>query len=62
MMSATAPEVSQSGSVYICMSKNAYAFHKYKTCNGLQRCSKEIKKVSVAQAEKAGYRKCKICY
>lgn len=56
LMSAT------ESSVYICASKNAYTYHNKRKCNGLNRCSKEIKKVTVPEAKRAGYRACKICY
>jgi hypothetical protein len=48
-------------SVYICLSKTAYAYHGYE-CRGLSRCTHGIRKLTKAQAIKLGYRACKICY
>lgn len=48
--------------VYICTSKGAKVYHRYKDCKGLSRCSKQIKTVSVEQAKRMGRRECRICY
>jgi hypothetical protein len=48
--------------VYICNSNGAYAYHSSKTCRGLNRCTHEILKVTLADAVKVYKRKpCKIC-
>jgi hypothetical protein len=48
--------------VYICVSKTAVAYHNFKDCRGLQRCTHEIKTVTKEEAIERGYRACKICY
>jgi hypothetical protein len=40
--------------VYVCMSKTAYAFHSSGDCNGLNRCSHEMKALSGTEAQKLG--------
>ncbi|PSJ77130.1 hypothetical protein C7N43_10355 [Sphingobacteriales bacterium UPWRP_1] len=47
--------------VYICRSEHAYAYHKY-TCRGLSNCRAEVSRVSVSDAQRMGYRPCRICY
>ena len=48
--------------VYICNSNGAYAYHSTKTCRGLNRCTHEILKVTLADAVNVYKRKpCKIC-
>ena len=50
-------------SAYICDSKTAYAYHKYKNCRGLNRCTHRIVKISIDDAKNVYYRSaCKICY
>jgi hypothetical protein len=49
--------------VYICSSPKAYAFHKSKTCSGLNRCSYEVKEITKSDATtKLKRSACKICY
>ena len=50
--------------VYICVSKNAVAYHKSKNqCRGLGKCTHDIIKVTKEDAiRKYKYRACKICY
>lgn len=48
--------------VYICTGKYAYSYHSTNTCRGLNRCSAEIKKVTLEQAKKKGRTPCDICY
>jgi len=49
--------------VWICTGEYAYAYHKNKNCRGLNRCSCEIKKVTLKEAKKRERSKpCKICY
>ena len=48
--------------VYICVSNTAYAYHKNESCQGLQRCTHEIKEVSRKEAEEKYRRKpCRWC-
>ena len=44
--------------VYICVSKTASRYHCTESCNGLNRCSHKIEKVSVAEARNRGYSLC----
>ena len=48
--------------VYICTGPKSECYHKTKTCRGLNRCSGQVKQVSLQEAEKMGRRKCKVCY
>lgn len=48
--------------VYICTGPTAYAYHKYRTCRGLNRCTGEIKQISLEQAKSEKRRACKICF
>jgi hypothetical protein len=54
-------EVRQETNVYICVSKNAVAYHVNQNCRGLNKCTHEIKNVTVDKAKSMGYRACKIC-
>lgn len=47
--------------VLICISPNAHAYHTH-LCNGLNRCTHEIKEVTESIARAKGYSPCKICY
>ncbi|MGR6087358.1 MAG: hypothetical protein ACU4F9_04240 [Arcticibacter sp.] len=47
--------------VLICESPNAVAYHAG-YCRGLQRCTHNVARVSVTDAQKYGYRACQICY
>lgn len=48
--------------VYICTGNNAYRYHNSKNCRGLNRCSADIKSVSLEYAKSIGRSPCKICY
>lgn len=48
--------------VYICTGPQSKRYHKTTECKGLERCSKDIKKVTLAHAEDMGRTPCKICY
>lgn len=49
--------------VYVCDSKTSVAYHEYKDCRGLQKCTHEIVYVTKKDAvNKYGKRACKICY
>lgn len=59
--SCSRPE-SDSEMVYVCVSATAPAYHTNKYCQGLQRCTHEIKRVTKKEAkEKYGRRPCEIC-
>ncbi len=49
------------GSVLICESARAYAYHKYQ-CRGLANCRASIIRVSVQDAVNKGRKECRICY
>lgn len=51
----------KSDTVYICTGPKAKVYHKYKDCRGLDRCSGDIKEISLEKAKKMR-RPCKICY
>ena len=46
----------------VCMSKTSYAYHRSDRCQGLNRCSHEVKAMSAADAQKLGKRACQKCY
>lgn len=48
--------------VYVCTGPKAKVYHKTPNCKGLENCSKEIKKVTLEQAQKMNRRACKLCY
>ena len=49
--------------VYICSSPKAYAYHKSKSCRGLNRCSYEIKEIAKSEATGKFKRSaCKVCF
>lgn len=50
------------GTVFICDSENAVAYHAYKKCRGLQRCNNVILEVQPAEATRRKLRPCKLCY
>lgn len=47
--------------VYICTGPKAKKYHRYSDCKGLNKCSGQIKKISLTQAKRS-YTACKICY
>lgn len=49
------------GNVYICTGPTAEVYHAKKTCRGLNRCSDEIKAITLTEAKSMGRRACKIC-
>lgn len=51
----------QEARVYVCYSKNAYAYHAY-MCSGFKRCKASRGEVNISQARAMGYVPCKICY
>jgi hypothetical protein len=48
--------------VYLCMSKTSYAYHSSDDCQGLNRCSHEVKSMSADDAQKLGKRTCQKCW
>ena len=48
--------------VYVCISKGSVAYHSSDNCAGLNRCSHEIKAMSVEAAAGLGKRACLKCY
>ena len=48
--------------VYICTGPNAYSYHSHRDCRGLNRCSEEVKLVTLEYAKEKNRRPCKICY
>jgi hypothetical protein len=48
--------------VYVCMSKSSVAYHSRDNCAGLNRCTHEVKSMSVGTAEEIGKRACMKCY
>lgn len=57
----TAPHQSDS-IVYICTGPSATAYHKTDRCNGLNKCSGDIKRVTVSEAREKHRHPCKICF
>ena len=49
-------------SVYICSSAKSKKYHRTQYCRGLSRCSCQVKKMTIEQAEHKGMTPCKICY
>ncbi|WP_321479777.1 hypothetical protein [uncultured Bacteroides sp.] len=54
--------VKKTSSVYICTGPKSTVYHSNPKCRGLNRCSGEIKAISLADAKEMGRRACKICY
>ena len=48
--------------VYICTGPKAEVYHSRTNCRGLNRCSDDVKKVTLSKAIEMGRRACKICY
>lgn len=44
--------------VFICDSPNSIAYHYKRDCRGLNNCKHEVKKTTVAEAEKIGLKLC----
>ena len=56
------PHEGSNTNVYICTGKSAYSYHNNRNCRGLNRCSSEIKSVSLDYAKSIGRSPCRICY
>lgn len=52
----------KSQTVYYCSGPNAKKYHSSSHCRGLRKCSCRIVKCSKSEAQKKGFRPCKICY
>lgn len=48
--------------VYICTGPKSKCYHKTKNCQGLDRCSKEVLKVTKTYAIDQGRTPCRWCY
>jgi hypothetical protein len=49
--------------VYICDSKNSYAYHASKTCMGISKCRHQLIALTKADAVTKYHRKaCRVCY
>ena len=48
--------------VYICTGSYSKCYHKTDKCEGLEYCSKEIKKISMQEAKEMNRKPCKYCY
>jgi len=48
--------------VYVCMSKGSVAYHNRDNCAGINRCTHEVKCMSIAEAQGLGKRACMKCY
>lgn len=59
MLSVTA---SNETYVYICTGPKSKRYHKTSSCRGLEKCSKDVKKVTLVYAEGKGRTPCNICY
>lgn len=56
------PTQEQTTYVYVCTGPSATRYHRTPDCSGLNRCSREIKKITLAEAEKKGRTACKKCF
>ena len=48
-------------SVFVCVSKGAYAYHTNLRCEGLSNCDAKIAKSNIKEAKEYNYRICEIC-
>lgn len=48
-------------SVFVCVSKGAYAYHTNLKCDGLANCDAEIAKSNIKEAKEYNYQFCEIC-
>lgn len=47
--------------VFICNSLNAKAYHKNDDCKGLEKCTHEIKEITIDEALNKKLKPCKVC-
>jgi hypothetical protein len=52
----------RTATVYVCVSKSSVAYHSRDNCAGLNRCSHEVRAMSVTDAQQLGKRACRKCY
>lgn len=62
LLATTLFTASSDSYVYICTGPAAKKYHKTDKCKGLNRCSGEIKKITLAEAKDKSRTPCKICY
>lgn len=48
--------------VYVCMGPQSKRYHKTKSCKGIKNCSKDIKKMSISEAESKRRTPCGYCF
>lgn len=48
--------------VYVCGGPKSKRYHKTDKCKGLCRCSVEVGRITLREAERSGYTPCRICY
>jgi len=52
---------SETPKVYICQGSKSACYHVRTDCNGLRRCSTQLKEITLEEAKKMGRRPCKVC-
>jgi hypothetical protein len=53
----------EADSVYVCLSREAYAYHCRNNCRGLRQCTHIVKRASIGYAQiKLNRRACGYCY
>lgn len=55
-------DISTDNYVYICTGSYSKCYHKTDKCEGLEYCSKDIKKITIEQAKQMNRKPCKYCY
>ena len=50
-----------SDKVYICTGPQSHAYHTKRNCKGLDRCSKDIKTVTIEEAKRMHRHPCRFC-
>lgn len=48
--------------VYICQGSWSECYHKTKDCEGLERCTTNLREITLEEAKKMGRRPCGYCY
>lgn len=48
--------------VYICTGPQAKVYHRTSKCKGLNKCSGNVKQVTIEKAQSMKRRACKLCY
>ena len=56
------PTQEQTSYVYVCTGPSAKRYHRTANCSGLSRCSGEIVKMTVSEAQKKGKTPCQRCH